>query len=141
VIDFHDQSLGVRMIGRNIFRGNDKTNGEDKENNKNRDAPYRLFSGSRPMAEPPDVRERRSDDLSLNGHGQRTCGYIDLLLETSEGAVIIDHKSFLGKRADWPAKALSYSGQLAPYRNARHTPAIDSTWIHFAAGGGLVQVE
>ena len=79
--------------------------------------------------------------LRLNSHGQRTSGYIDLLLETSKGAVIIDHKSFLGKRADWPAKALSYSGQLAAYRDARHTPAIDSTWIHFAAGGGLVQVE
>ena len=79
--------------------------------------------------------------LSLNSHGQRTSGYIDLLLETSKGAVIIDHKSFLGKRADWSDKALSYSGQLAAYRNARHTSAIDSTWIHFAAGGGLAQVE
>jgi ATP-dependent helicase/nuclease subunit A len=79
--------------------------------------------------------------LSVNSHGQRTSGYIDLLLETSKGAVIIDHKSFLGKKSDWPAKALSYSGQLAAYRDARHTPAIDSTWIHFAAGGGLVQVE
>ena len=79
--------------------------------------------------------------LSLNSHGQRTSGYIDLLLETSQGAVIIDHKSFLGKRADWPAKALSYSGQLAAYRDARRGPPIESTWIHFAAGGGLVQVE
>ena len=79
--------------------------------------------------------------LSVNNHGQRTSGYIDLLLETSKGAVIIDHKSFLGKRADWPAKALSYSGQLAAYRGARHTSAVESTWIHFAAGGGLVQVE
>jgi ATP-dependent helicase/nuclease subunit A len=79
--------------------------------------------------------------LSLNSHGQRTSGYIDLLLETSKGAVIIDHKSFLGKKTDWPAKALSYSGQLAAYRDARRSPPIDSTWIHFAAGGGLVQVE
>jgi ATP-dependent helicase/nuclease subunit A len=79
--------------------------------------------------------------LSVNNHGQLTSGYIDLLLETSKGAVIIDHKSFLGKKADWSAKALSYSGQLAAYRGARHTPAIESTWIHFAAGGGLVQVE
>jgi ATP-dependent helicase/nuclease subunit A len=79
--------------------------------------------------------------LSVNSHGQRTSGYIDLLLETSKGAVIIDHKSFLGKRADWPARALLYSGQLAAYRDARRTPAIQSTWIHFAAGGGLVQVE
>ena len=79
--------------------------------------------------------------LSLNSQGQRTSGYIDLLLETSKGAVIIDHKSFLGKRADWPAKALSYSGQLAAYRDARRAPPIESTWFHFAAGGGLVQVE
>jgi hypothetical protein len=57
--------------------------------------------------------------LSVNNHGQRTSRYIDLLLETSEGAVIIDHKSFLGKRADWPAKALSFSGQLATYRDDR----------------------
>ena len=35
--------------------------------------------------------------LSVNSHGQRTSGYIDLLLETSKGTVIIDHKSFLGK--------------------------------------------
>jgi hypothetical protein len=33
--------------------------------------------------------------LTVNSHGQRTSGYIDLLLET--GAVIFDHKSFLGK--------------------------------------------
>jgi ATP-dependent helicase/nuclease subunit A len=79
--------------------------------------------------------------LSLNNHGQQTSGYIDLLLETSKGTVIVDHKSFLGKRADWPAKALTYSGQLAAYRDARHISTIDSTWIHFAAGGGLVQVE
>jgi ATP-dependent helicase/nuclease subunit A len=79
--------------------------------------------------------------LSVNSHGQRTSGYMDLLLETSKGTVVIDHKSFLGKRADWPAKALSYSGQLAAYRGARRAPAIESTWIHFAAGGGLVQVE
>jgi ATP-dependent helicase/nuclease subunit A len=79
--------------------------------------------------------------LTVNNHGQRTSGHTDLMLETSKGAVIIDHKSFFGKRADWPAKAVSYSGQLAAFRDARHTSAIDSTWIHFAAGGGLVQVK
>jgi hypothetical protein len=55
--------------------------------------------------------------------------------------VIIDHKSFLETKSDWPAKALTYSGQLPAYRDARHDPAIASTWIYFAAGGGLVQVE
>jgi hypothetical protein len=64
-----------------------------------------------------------------------------MLVETSKDDVIIDHKSFLEKRADWPGKALAYSGQLAAYRGARHSSAIESPWIHFAAGGGLVQVE
>ena len=54
--------------------------------------------------------------------------------------MIIDHKSFLGKCADWPAKALSYSGQPAAYRDARRNQDIESARIHFAAGGGLVQV-
>ncbi len=55
--------------------------------------------------------------------------------------MIIDHKSFLGRSVDWPAQALSYSGQLAAYRDARRDLAIKSAWIHFAAGGGLVQVD
>jgi ATP-dependent helicase/nuclease subunit A len=79
--------------------------------------------------------------LSVNSCGQRISGFIDLLLETSTGVVVIDHKSFLGRSADWRAKALSYSGQLAAYRGARPDLAMASTWIHFAAGGGLVQVN
>jgi hypothetical protein len=50
---------------------------------------------------------------TINIHGQRTSGFIDLLLETDKGLVIIDHKSFLGASPDWPVKVLSYSGQLA----------------------------
>jgi ATP-dependent helicase/nuclease subunit A len=57
--------------------------------------------------------------LTVNDHGQRTFGFIDLLLETSKGFVIVDHKSFLWRSVDWPVKALSYSGQLAAYRGAR----------------------
>jgi len=78
--------------------------------------------------------------VTINSQGQRTSGFIDLLLETANGFVIIDHKSFLGKNADWPAKALSYSGQLAAYSGIRLDRAIESTWIHFAATGGLVQI-
>jgi ATP-dependent helicase/nuclease subunit A len=67
-------------------------------------------------------------------------GLIDLLLETANGFVIIDHKSFLGKTADWSAKALSYSGQLAAYSALHLERPIESAWIHFAAGGGLMQI-
>ena len=70
-------------------------------------------------------------------------GWIDLLLETAEGFIIIDHKSFPGGRSRWPQKALSYSGQLAAYREAvlkaTQRPVI-SQWIHFSVGGGLVEV-
>jgi len=69
-------------------------------------------------------------------------GFIDLLLETNRGWVVIDHKSFLGKRSDWNSKALSYSGQIAVYRDALTATGrpFASAWIHFAAGGGLVQI-
>jgi ATP-dependent helicase/nuclease subunit A len=78
--------------------------------------------------------------LTVNDQGQQTSGYIDLLLETDQGLVIIDHKSFLGGHVDWPAKALSYSGQLAAYCGARRDQPIASTWIHFAAAGGLLEI-
>ena len=78
--------------------------------------------------------------VTTNNHGQQTSGFIDLLVETGKGFVIIDHKSFLGGSADWPAKALSHSGQLAAYCSARRDLPIASTWIHFAAASGLVQV-
>lgn len=79
--------------------------------------------------------------MSVNDQGQRTSGFIDLLLETDQGLVLLDHKSFLGGTADWPAKALSYSGQLAAYCRARQGRPIASAWIHFAAAGGLLQVS
>jgi ATP-dependent exoDNAse (exonuclease V) beta subunit len=78
--------------------------------------------------------------LTTNNNGQQISGFIDLLVATDKGFVIIDHKSFLGRSADWPAKALSYSGQLAAYCGARRNLPIASTWIHFAAAGGLMQV-
>jgi ATP-dependent exoDNAse (exonuclease V) beta subunit len=78
--------------------------------------------------------------VTTNNHGQQTSGFIDLLAETDKGFVIIDHKSFLGGSAEWLAKALSHSGQLAAYCGALCHLPIASTWIHFAAAGGLVQV-
>ena len=78
---------------------------------------------------------------TVNNHGQRTSGFIDLLLETDKGFVIIDHKSFLGGNTEWSEKALSYSGQLTAYSDSHLELPIESTWIHFAATGGLVQVE
>jgi len=75
--------------------------------------------------------------------GQRLKGWIDLLVDTPEGWLIIDHKSFPGSRAEWPEHALGYSGQLAAYRQAVQQGTgrpVLSQWIDFCVGGGLVAV-
>ena len=79
---------------------------------------------------------------TTNESGQRIEGFIDMLVETTSGWILIDHKSFPGKRSEWATEALSYSGQLVLYRAALKTlnlPVV-SAWIHFAVGGGLVEV-
>jgi ATP-dependent helicase/nuclease subunit A len=80
----------------------------------------------------------------INEQGQDVKGWIDLLLETAEGWVIIDHKSSPKARSEWDDTALGYSGQLATYRHALEAASekpVLSTWIHFAITGGLIEVE
>jgi len=62
------------------------------------------------------------------------------LLETPDGWVIIDHKTYPGPSTDWPAKAQSYSGQIRAYGAALEATnrRVASAWIHFAVGGGIV---
>jgi ATP-dependent exoDNAse (exonuclease V) beta subunit len=78
-----------------------------------------------------------------NPAGQSVSGFIDLLLETAHGWVVIDYKSFQGQKSDWEAKALSYSGQLDCYRQALTAMNMkaESLWVYFALGGGLVRVD
>ncbi len=74
----------------------------------------------------------------VNNGGQRVIGYIDHLLETANGPVIIDHKIFPGKRKLWEQTALGYSGQLAVYRGVAGPNA--RTLIHLATTGVLMEV-
>jgi ATP-dependent helicase/nuclease subunit A len=75
--------------------------------------------------------------------GQLVTGWIDLLLETEEGFVLIDHKASPRARSDWEDIAVGYSGQLKAYSDGiekiTNKPVI-GRWIHFAVTGGLVQV-
>jgi ATP-dependent exoDNAse (exonuclease V) beta subunit len=77
-----------------------------------------------------------------NETGQRLVGFVDLLLETDQGWVVIDHKSFPGGKSAWETEAISYSGQLALYRAALESlgKQVAGTWVHFTVGGGLVEV-
>lgn len=45
-------------------------------------------------------------------------GFADLLLDTAEGRVVVDHKCFKGRRDQWAAKAAEYTGQVAAYAEA-----------------------
>jgi len=75
-----------------------------------------------------------------NEAGQRLSGWIDHLLETAEGPVILDHKIFPGKRDDWEARALTYSGQLATYAAAL-APARPRIAIHLVTAGAVLMLE
>lgn len=80
----------------------------------------------------------------INHVGQEMNGVIDLLIDTPEGWVIIDHKSSPLPRSEWSRVAQEYAGQLDTYASAIEgvtgKPA-SSAWIHFAITGGLVEVK
>jgi len=77
-------------------------------------------------------------------NGQVAHGLIDLLIETKDGWVIIDHKSTPRPRNEWIDIAAAYSGQLAMYKAAVEEisgrPVI-SIWIHMPVGGGCIELR
>ena len=78
----------------------------------------------------------------VEDNGQVLHGWIDLLLETEAGWVVIDHKSSPRPRAEWADDALGHSGQLAAYARALRGAGLECAgcWVHFPVGGGLVEV-
>jgi len=79
-----------------------------------------------------------------NDDGQVISGWIDLLIETEDGFVIIDHKASPHQESKWEEIALSYSGQLEAYKASfSKTPKASNIecWVHFALTGGIVKVE
>jgi ATP-dependent exoDNAse (exonuclease V) beta subunit len=78
----------------------------------------------------------------VQDNGQVLRGWIDLLVETEEGWIVIDHKSSPRPRAEWATEAIAYSGQLAAYASALRGAGLDCAgcWVHFAVGGGMVEV-
>ncbi len=74
-------------------------------------------------------------------------GWIDLLLETPGGFVIIDHKSFPGSKDRREAKALTemtYAPQLAMYREAVEKATgqpVIATIIHMPTMGAIFELK
>jgi ATP-dependent helicase/nuclease subunit A len=74
---------------------------------------------------------------------QKLSGWIDLLIETKRGYVIVDHKSFPGRMDQWPEKAQQYAPQLLAYRKAMEEatgrPVIETS-IHMPIVGIMLKL-
>lgn len=69
-------------------------------------------------------------------------GRIDLLIETSQGWIIIDHKSFPGDRAQLEHRAARHAGQLQAYADAfvqATGKPVAGTFIHFGIAGLIME--
>jgi hypothetical protein len=91
---------------------------------------------------PQAGRLRREWPVSLRTPEHRTLqGWIDLLVETPGGYVVVDHKSFPG--TDWLRRARESAPQLRLYREgvekATGRPVL-ATLIHFPVLGRVVEV-
>jgi ATP-dependent exoDNAse (exonuclease V) beta subunit len=93
------------------------------------------WQGSRAMAEYP-VQQVLETGQVLNGR-------IDLLLDTHEGWVLIDHKSNPSPKARWDELADDHIGQLEAYAKAIHMASgkpVAQGWIFLPTAAGAVRV-
>ncbi len=77
-------------------------------------------------------------------HGtRRVQGTIDLLLETPEGVVLIDHKSFPGGASQWAVKAGEFAPQLAAYEYVLQAAGkrVLGLFVHFTIGAGVARLQ
>jgi ATP-dependent exoDNAse (exonuclease V) beta subunit len=69
-------------------------------------------------------------------------GWIDVLMETGDGWVIVDHKFTAQPESELEKEALKYSGQLLAYRDAVEAATqkkVQSSWIHFPMSGKIYE--
>jgi ATP-dependent helicase/nuclease subunit A len=91
----------------------------------------------------PDAKIRREWPLALNLGKFQLHGNADLVLETSDGNVLIDHKTFPGGIDELTKRAKSFAAQMVAYRAAIETATgapVIGTLIHFPISGYLVNV-
>ncbi len=87
---------------------------------------------------------RREWPIHLKKENQKAKGWIDLLLETPDGLVIIDHKSFPGSKDRRQERALSYAPQLSMYREAVEkatNKSVIATMIHMPVVGEMWELK
>jgi len=89
-------------------------------------------------------RELPVEAVVESDHGERrVVGIVDLLLETADGVVIVDHKTFPGaSEASWRKKALEVASQLVVYAHVLREAGANvlGVWVHLPMGGGMVEL-
>lgn len=94
-----------------------------------------LYSGARWLREWPVTGRVRK---------QRMTGSVDLLLELSEGYVVIDHKTFPGKRDMWTEMAARYFPQIEAYSTIVQGASgkrVIAAYIHMPVVGILLELD
>lgn len=82
--------------------------------------------------------------MQVLNNSQLVKGWIDVLMETSEGWVIVDHKFTAQPESGLEEEALKYSGQLLAYKNAVEAATskkVMSCRIHFPLAGILCELK
>ncbi len=72
---------------------------------------------------------------------QKASGWVDVLIDTTAGWVIIDHKTFPGKQKDWMDHALQYTPQVMLYAEAVEKAtgkSVSEIWIHMPVVGAMI---
>ena len=93
----------------------------------------------------PDAKLYVEYPISMvNEQDQRLSGSIDLLVETAQGWIVIDHKSTSTGIDQLPHVAVQYGGQLTAYKQALEAVTdkpVLGQWIHFMAMGVVIECE
>jgi ATP-dependent exoDNAse (exonuclease V) beta subunit len=81
---------------------------------------------------------------ALMPNGQFLNGRLDLILETADGWIIIDHKSSVRNQDEWSSLAQQYGSQLEAYASAvllaTNKPVLEN-WLYLPVSGGCIKLE
>lgn len=80
----------------------------------------------------------------VTGDGQIVMGRMDLLINTAESWVLVDHKSAAGIREYSEAKLVEYVGQLSTYRGAllgAKGKDVEASWIAMPIAGKAIRID
>jgi ATP-dependent helicase/nuclease subunit A len=93
---------------------------------------------------PGAIWKREYPVLHRLASGSTLRGTADLILDTPEGYVLIDHKSYPGSHDDALKKAASFAGQLSAYAHAVEAAtgrSVNGCYIHLPVTGLVVEIE